>query len=439
MVRITVFGLGYVGAVTTAALAGEGHHVTGVDANPTKVAMINEGRSPIVETGLTELIADGLAAGRIHATTDASEGLLDAAVSMVCVGTPSRPNGSLDLRQVERVCHDIGANLGRAAERHVVAVRSTMLPGSTYGTVVPALEESSAKVAGSDFGVCVNPEFLREGSSIKDFRDPPFTLLGIDDDLSTGPMRAIYGHLDADTLVVPVRVAEMVKYTCNAFHAVKVAFANEIGAICKEEQIDSHAVMDVFLRDTRLNISPAYLRPGFAFGGSCLPKDLRALTYQARRHDVTVPLLDAVLRSNVNQIDRAFERVQATGHKRIGVLGFSFKAGTDDLRESPLVELIERLIGKGYDVRLFDRNVSLANLQGANREYIEREIPHVASLMCDTIDEVLDHSDVIVIGNASDEFADALDRVHDDQAVIDLVRITDPARTAVAGYDGINW
>ena len=357
---------------------------------------------------------------------------------MVCVGTPSRSNGSLDLRQVERVCHDIGGNLGAAAEGHVVAVRSTMLPGSTYETVVPALEQASTARAGRDFGVCVNPEFLREGSSMSDFRTPPFTLLGVDDDLSAPRLTAVYDHVDADTLVVPIPVAEMVKYTCNAFHAVKVAFANEIGAICKEDDIDSHAVMDVFLRDTRLNISGAYLRPGFAFGGSCLPKDLRALTYNARRQDVSVPLLDAVLPSNRNQIDRAFDRIQRTGHKRVGVLGFSFKAGTDDLRESPVVELVERLIGKGYDMRLFDRNVSLANLHGANREYITNEIPHISSLMCESIDDVLSGSDVIVIGNASAEFADALDGVRDDQVVLDLVRVVEPDG-AVPGYDGINW
>lgn len=438
MARITVFGLGYVGAVTTAALAGDGHEVTGVDANVLKVDMLNEGRSPVIEAGLSELVATGLEAGRIHATTDPAEAMRGADVSMVCVGTPSRANGSLDLRQIERVCQDIGGNLRLAASGHVVAVRSTMLPGSTHGTVIPALEQASSARLGRDFGVCVNPEFLREGSSISDFRSPSFTLLGVDDDRFAEPLSAVYEQVEAETIVVPIRVAEMVKYSCNAFHAVKVAFANEIGAICKADDIDSHAVMDVFLRDTRLNISSAYLRPGFAFGGSCLPKDLRALTYDARRHDVSVPLLDAVLPSNQHQIDRAFDRIQRTGHKRVGVLGFSFKAGTDDLRESPLVELVERLIGKGYDVRLFDHNVSLANLHGANREYITNEIPHIASLMCDSIDDVVASSDVIVIGNASTEFADALDRVRSDQVVLDLVRIAD-SDGEVPGYDGINW
>jgi GDP-mannose 6-dehydrogenase len=298
MARITVFGLGYVGAVTTAALAGDGHEVTGVDANVLKVDMLNEGRSPVIEAGLSELVTSGLEAGRIHATTDPAEAMRGADVSMVCVGTPSRANGSLDLRQIERVCQDIGGNLRVAASGHVVAVRSTMLPGSTHATVIPALEQASSAGAGRDFGVCVNPEFLREGSSISDFRSPSFTLLGVDDDMSAEPLSAVYEQVEAETIVVPIRVAEMVKYSCNAFHAVKVAFANEIGAICKADDIDSHAVMDVFLRDTRLNISGAYLRPGFAFGGSCLPKDLRALTYDARRHDVSVPLLDAVLPSN---------------------------------------------------------------------------------------------------------------------------------------------
>lgn len=438
MAHIAVFGLGYVGAVTTAALADDGHHITGIDANPVKVEMVNAGRSPVIETGLSELMASGVAAGRIRATGDVAEGLRSADISMVCVGTPSSPNGDLDLQQVVRVCDDIGANIRAARPGHVVALRSTMLPGSTHDVVVPALERASGLRAGRDFGVCVNPEFLREGTSIRDFRDPPFTLLGTDDDIARGPMVGLYEHLDADLLVAPVRVAEMVKYTCNAFHALKVAFANEIGEICKEHQIDSHQVMDIFRHDTKLNISPAYLTPGFAFGGSCLPKDLRALTYKARRADVHAPLLESVLPSNRRQIDRAFDLVQRTARKRIGVLGFSFKAGTDDLRESPLVDLIERLIGKGYEVQVYDRNVSLANLQGANRAYIEQEIPHIASLMSDTVDEIVASSDVIVIGNGSPEFADVLDKVDDDQIVIDLVRIVDD-RPSHAGYEGIAW
>jgi GDP-mannose 6-dehydrogenase len=438
MAHIAVLGLGYVGAVTTAALADFGHQVTGIDTNPLKVEMVNAGRSPIIEAGLSELMASGVAAGRIRAVGDVAEGVRSTDISMVCVGTPSTPNGDLDLRQVERVCEEIGTHLASARPGHVVAIRSTMLPGSTHDTVVPALERASGLKAGRDFGVCVNPEFLREGSSIQDFRNPPFTLLGLDDDLPRGPMSELYAPLQSDLLVAPVRVAEMVKYTCNAFHAVKVAFANEIGDFCKQHDIDSHRVMDIFRRDTKLNISPAYLKPGFAFGGSCLPKDLRALTYKARRADVHAPLLESILPSNRHQVDRAFDLVQQTGCKRIGILGFSFKAGTDDLRESPLIDLIERLIGKGYEVQVYDRNVSLANLQGANRAYINQEIPHIATLMCERVDEILAGSDVIVIGNGSPEFAAALEGVDEDQIVIDLVRIA-PDPPTHPGYEGMGW
>jgi GDP-mannose 6-dehydrogenase len=437
MTRIAVFGLGYVGAVSAAALAADGHDVTGVDTNPVKVEMIASGRSPIVEDGLAELIASGVAAGRLRATTDAARAVGESDISMICVGTPSRPNGSLDLSQVERVCEQIGEQLpGRPG--HIVVVRSTMLPGSTGDVVVPVLEKASGRDAGHDFGVCINPEFLREGTSLRDYRSPPFTLIGSDDAAVAEVVSALYSAIDAELIIAPVRVAEMVKYTSNAFHATKVAFANEIGAICKHMRVDSHAVMDIFARDEKLNVSAAYLRPGFAFGGSCLPKDLRALVHHARHLDVETPLLQSVMPSNRRQIDRAFELVQAAGRKRVGVLGFSFKAGTDDLRESPLVDLIERLIGKGYELRVFDRNVSLANLQGANRAYIESEIPHVASLMCDTIEEVVAASDVVVIGNGAPEFVGVTEMATADQTIIDLVRLG-PAIPTHPGYEGIGW
>ena len=438
MTRIAVFGLGYVGAVSAAALAADGHEVVGVDTNPAKVETINAGRSPVVEEGLAALIEQGVRSGRLRATTDAADGLAGAALSLVCVGTPSRPNGSLDLSQVEKVCREIGHCLASVSDRHVVVVRSTMLPGSTPMVVVPALEDASGRRAGSGFGVCVNPEFLREGTSLHDFRHPPFTLVGADDEQTAQAVGGLYAGLDAELVVAPVRVAEMVKYASNAYHALKVTFANEIGAICKQQGVDSHAVMDIFRRDRKLNISAAYLRPGFAFGGSCLPKDVRALTYQARRLDVEVPLLDAVLPSNGRHVERALRLVHDTGRKRVGVLGFSFKAGTDDLRESPLVELIERLIGKGYDVRVYDRNVSLANLQGANRAYIQQEIPHIASLLCDTVAEVLAASEVVVIGNGDPEFAGVPEAVAAHQVVIDLVRVG-PDLPAHPGYQGIGW
>lgn len=438
MTRVAVFGLGYVGAVTAAVLASDGHEVVGVDIDPAKVDVIARGRSPVVEHGLQELISAGVARGRLRATVDAHAAVVASEVSIVCVGTPSRSNGSLDLSYVERVCRQIGVALPAAGPDHVVVARSTMLPGSTHATVIPALEEASSLRADRDFGVCVNPEFLREGTSIRDFRNPPFTLVGGEHMPSVEKVVGLYASIQAELLVTPVAVAEMVKYTSNAFHAVKVTFANEIGAVCKAQGIDSHAVMDVFCRDVKLNVSKAYLRPGFAFGGSCLPKDVRALTYQARRLDVDTPLIGSVLESNRQQIERAFRLVEATGHRRVGVLGFSFKAGTDDLRESPLVELIERFIGKGYEVAVFDRNVSLANLQGANRAYIQEVIPHIASLMCDTVEEVLAVSDVVVIGNGSPEFATVPAIAASDQPIIDLVRIRDEA-VHHPGYEGIGW
>jgi GDP-mannose 6-dehydrogenase len=437
--RVSIFGLGYVGVVSAAALAEAGHEVVGVDTNLAKVELVSAGRSPIVEPGVEELLGRAVAAGRLRATTSAEDAVGDSELSIVCVGTPSAPNGSLDLTHVEKVCQEIGLALGSARDPHTVVVRSTMLPGSTEEVVIPTLEASSGRRVGpGDVRVCFNPEFLREGSSLADFHDPAFTLLGVADDETAAVMRELYATLSAPVEVVSYRVAEMAKYASNAFHALKITFANEIGAVSHELGADGARVMDLLTRDTKLNISPAYLRPGFAFGGSCLPKDLRALGYQARRADVDVPLLDAVMRSNQTQVDRALRIVTANGRTRVGVLGFSFKAGTDDLRESPLVELIERLIGKGYAVRVYDRNVSLATLVGANRAFIEREIPHIASLMADTIEEVVEQSDVLVIGNADPAFAAALDAVRPDQIVLDLVRIRTDG-TLPPGYVGISW
>jgi GDP-mannose 6-dehydrogenase len=439
LTEISVFGLGYVGAVSAAWLARQGHHVVGVDPNLTKVEMINAGRSPIIEEGLEELIRDGVAAGRIRATTIADDAIAATSITIVCVGTPSAANGSLDLTQVEKVCQEIGSAIAEKTDRHDVVLRSTMLPGSTEDVVVPALERSSGKTAGRDFGVCFNPEFLREGSSIADFDRPPFTLIGGDDDGAIAAIGALYDTIDAPLIVTPIRVAEMVKYACNAFHALKITFANEIGNIGSELGIDGHRVMEILCTDTKLNISPAYLKPGFAFGGSCLPKDLRALAYQARRVDVETPVLEAIMRSNDGQVERALRIIKDTGFRSVGVLGFSFKAGTDDLRESPLVELIERLIGKGYHVRVFDRNVSLANLQGANRAYIEREIPHIAQLMSETIDEVVEASDVLVIGNGDPAFRRVLAEAREDQVIVDLVRIGEPGDVTQGRYRGISW
>ncbi|MBN1449867.1 MAG: UDP-glucose/GDP-mannose dehydrogenase family protein [Anaerolineales bacterium] len=437
--KISVFGLGYVGTVSAGCLADLGHEVIGVDVNPVKVDMINAGKSPIIEAGLSDFIAKGSHSGRIKATTVASEAIYASDVSLVCVGTPSASNGDLDLSYVLRVCQEIGEALARKDSYHVVILRSTMLPGSTEEKVIPVLEKASGKKAGQDFGVCFNPEFLREGTAVHDFHHPPFTLIGQYDPRGAETATKLYKSISAPLRITPLRVAEMVKYANNTFHALKVVFANEIGNICKECGIDSHQVMEIFCMDDRLNLSPYYLKPGFAFGGSCLPKDLRALLYLGHHLDLQLPVLEAILPSNELQIRRGFELIRKTGSKNIGILGFSFKAGTDDLRESPQVELIEMLVGKGYQIKVFDRNVSLAQLYGANRAYIEREIPHIASLMCQSIEEVLESSEVIVIGNKAPEFRPVIDQIRQDQIVIDLARITDDIGQANTQYQGICW
>jgi GDP-mannose 6-dehydrogenase len=436
--RLSVFGLGYVGCVSAACFAKEGHDLIGVDVNPTKVEIINGGQSPIVETGVGELIGEMVAAGKLRATTSSGEAVLESEISLICVGTPSHANGSLDLTYIKRVCQEIGAALEQKKGGHVVVIRSTMLPGTIESVVVPTLEVYSGKKFGRDFGVCINPEFLREGTSLKDFYAPPFTLIGADDEDVAMSVRRLYSGVEAPVHIVGIKAAEMVKYACNCFHALKVSFANEIGNVCKGLGIDSHEVMEVFCRDTKLNLSPYYLQPGFAFGGSCLPKDLRALGYKAKELDVDVPLLSAILPSNRRQIERVIEMVLATGRKRIGVLGFSFKAGTDDLRESPLVALIEILIGKGMQLALYDRDVSIARLFGANKEYIEREIPHIAQLMRGSLAEVLEAADVIVIGNKAEEFRQVESQMRAGQIVIDLVRVFEN-RVSDESYQGICW
>ena len=436
--KLSVFGLGYVGCVSAACLADDGNEVIGVDVNPTKVEIINSGKSPIIEGGINELMARVVESGRLLATTDSERAILSSDLSLVCVGTPSSQNGSLHLRHVQQVCREIGSVLKSKEQRHIVVVRSTMLPGTVENTVIPALEETSGKKAGKDFGICINPEFLREGSSLKDYYAPPFTLIGADDEETIASVRSLYAKITAPVFVTSLKTAEMVKYVCNCFHALKVSFANEVGSICKALQIDSHEVMDVFCQDTKLNLSPYYLKPGFAFGGSCLPKDLRAINYKAKELDVEVPVLSAILPSNRLQIERAVEMVMRSGKKRIGVLGFSFKAGTDDLRESPMVTLIETLIGKGYELAIYDRDVSLARLVGANKEYIEREIPHISKLMRDTIDAVLNDSEIIIVGNQAEEFRSVAERLRKDHKLIDLVRLFKD-RASNENYEGICW
>jgi GDP-mannose 6-dehydrogenase len=425
--------------VSAASFAADGHEVVGVDVNADKVAAVNAGRSPIVEPGLEELLARGVAEGRLRATSDTNDAVQSSEVSLLCVGTPSHKNGSLDLGYLERVSEQIGAALRDKPAYHVIVVRSTVLPGTTHTVVIPALERTSGKKYGEGFGLSVNPEFLREGTALKDFRKPPLTLVGHNHAADASGTIALYQAIDAPLVSTSIRVAEMLKYTSNTWHALKVCFANEIGNLCKRLGVDSHDVMDVFCRDEKLNLSSYYLKPGFAFGGSCLPKDVRALQYRAKEVDVELPVISSILPSNKLQIHHAFDQVMETGKQQVGLLGFSFKAGTDDLRESPMVILAEALLGKGRTLRIYDRNVSLARLVGANKEYIDRQIPHLSSLLCTSIDDVVDQSEVIVVGNNSPEFAEALTRTRADQIVIDLVRLPICGPPLQADYRGICW
>ncbi|MGE3275482.1 MAG: nucleotide sugar dehydrogenase [Vicinamibacterales bacterium] len=437
--RVAVFGLGYVGTVTAAMLAADGHEVVGVDVNREKVAAINEGRSPIIEPGVAESVRESAAAGRLRATTDAADAVHASELSLICVGTPSQRNGKLDLTHLGRVSEQIGEALAGGTGYHLVVVRSTVLPGTTHEVVIPALESASGLKYGEGFGVSVNPEFLREGTAVRDFRQPPLTLVGHNHAADLSGTTALYDSLEAPLVHTSIRVAEMIKYASNTWHALKVCFANEIGNVCRSLDIDSHDVMDIFCQDDKLNLSPYYLKPGFAFGGSCLPKDVRALQYCAKEHDVELPVISSILPSNRLQVEHAIDDVLATGRHRVGLLGFSFKANTDDLRESPIVSLAETLLGKGLDLRIYDRNVFSARLVGANKAYIEERIPHLSSLLCESIDEVLAHAEVLVVGNRSREFADALTRTRPDQIVIDLVRLPTPAGAIPADYRGICW
>lgn len=430
--------MGYVGAVSAGCLANDGHTVIGVDPVPAKVELINSGRSPIIEAEINEIIASNVRTGRLRATSDQVQAVHETDLSFVCVGTPSQSNGNLDLRYIRRICEQIGEALKSKKTRHTIVIRSTILPGTMHSIVIPILEEFSGKKAGADFGVCHNPEFLREGSAVKDFNSPPQTVIGELDCASGDVLAGLYQRLDAPLVRTNLETAEMVKYVNNSWHALKVGFANEIGNLCKAFSIDSHEVMKIFCNDKRLNISPAYMLPGFAFGGSCLPKDLRALAYKAKMHDLHLPIMTAILPSNEIQITRGLQLILEKGHQRVGVLGFSFKAGTDDLRESPVIEVIERLIGKGFDLRIYDKNVSIASLVGANRDFILNRIPHISKLMVDDMDAVLDHAQTIVIGNKDHEFEKVPGRLRDGQQLVDFVRITN-RRSDNGNYDGICW
>lgn len=438
MMKISIFGLGYVGAVSAACLTKDGHEVIGVDPNQTKVDLINQGNTPIIEKDIGEIIKEAVAKKMLRATQDAKIAVAESEVSLICVGTPSQMNGGLDLKYVRKVCEEIGDVLRKKQGFHVVVARSTMLPGSMRTILIPILEEFSGKKAGHGFGVCNNPEFLREGTAVHDYYNPPKTVIGETDKTTGDVVASLYTHLDAPLIRTNIETAEMVKYTDNVWHGLKIGFANEIGNICKAIGIDGHEVMDAFCQDTKLNLSPYYLKPGFAFGGSCLPKDLRALTYKAKSMDLDTPILTSILASNSYQIEKGLAMITEKGNKKIGILGFSFKSGTDDLRESPLIEVIERLIGKGYDIRLYDKNVKMASLVGANKDYILNHIPHISKLMVDNIDAVLSHAETIVIGNKAEEFVDVPAKIRANQVMIDLVRIT-KRRSDHKGYDGICW
>jgi len=437
--KISIFGLGYVGAVSLACLARDGHEVIGVDIDRTKLDLIAAGKTPVVEEGMVELMQQVAAGGRVRVTTDAQEAVLGSDISLVCVGTPSTPNGSQDQGAVLRLAEQMGRALARKSSPHVVVFRSTLVPGTVEDVLRPIVERESGKKDGVDFHLCFQPEFLREGSSIRDYDKPPFTVVGANAEAAYTRLEQLFGHLPCKFLRTSVRAAEMMKYCCNNFHALKITFANETARLCAALGVDPFAVMDLVCQDTQLNISKAYLRPGFAFGGSCLPKDLRATAYLAKTRDIQIPMLSAILASNQEHLGLAFDKVVAAGKRKVGFIGLSFKTGTDDLRESPLVTLAERLIGKGYELRIYDPEVHLARLLGANKSFIEQHLPHIGQMLRPELDEVLAHAEVVVLGSSSPAVIDALTaRLKSGQQVIDLVRVPADAALPVPAQ-GLCW
>ena len=436
---ISVFGLGYVGTVTAACLAHMGHKLIGVDLSPIKVEAMEGGRSPIVEPRVGTLVAEAHAANRLQATSDSAWAVMNSEISFLCVGTPSLRNGKLDLGHIEPVCREIGQVLKKKDAFHLVVLRSTVLPGTAETIVVPTLEKASGKRMGKDFGVCVNPEFMREGTAVADFLEPAMTIIGAADAYHSGLLREIYRWAPGKIFETSFRSAEMTKYVCNAWHAVKVSFANEVGTLAKGLGVDAESVVEIFTADTKLNVSPSYLKPGFAFGGSCLPKDVRALNYRAKELDLTLPLFQAIMPSNNEHLERAVEMVLGTGKKKIALLGLSFKAATDDLRESPQVQLAKRLLGEGRDLKIWDDNVSLGHLIGSNRQYIEEVIPHIGSLLCQDLESALANAEVVVVGTRGIDRATLSRQIRPGQLVIDLVNLEKARRVESGTYEGICW
>ncbi|MCO6486795.1 MAG: UDP-glucose/GDP-mannose dehydrogenase family protein [Phaeodactylibacter sp.] len=433
--NISIFGLGYVGCVSVGCLSNNGHRVIGVDVMPAKAELINQGKPTIIEKDIGGLIEENWKEGRISATTDYRQAVLETDVSIICVGTPSSNNGHLNLTAIYETARQIGEVLKEKDTLHIVAIRSTVLPG-TNEKVGQILAEASGKKRNEGFAVVSNPEFLREGTAVKDYYNPPVTVIGTDNPKAGRIMKEVYRGIDAPVEETQIEVAELIKYVNNSFHALKVSFANEVGNICKQLGIDSHQLMNLFCMDHQLNLSSYYLKPGFAFGGSCLPKDLKALRTLAHDFYLNSPVLNAVLDSNENQKEMAYKMVMDKGVKKVGILGLSFKKGTDDLRYSPVVDLAEKLLGKGYTLSIYDKNVNISKLTGTNKAYIDQHIPHLSELISDQLDEVVANSEVVVISHKEPEF-DCINTRYPDKTFIDLVKIKDGVSNG--NYEGICW
>ncbi|MFN0161172.1 MAG: nucleotide sugar dehydrogenase [Burkholderiales bacterium] len=437
--KISVFGLGYVGAVSCGCLPELGHEVVGVDVNPQKVAMISAGQSPVVEENINELISSAVATGRLRATADLAAAIRDTEVSLISVATPSKPNYAPDLSAVLAVVRDIGRALRDKPSHHTLVLRSTVPPGTTEELILPALEEAAGRRVGDRLSLVFNPEFLREGSSVKDFHQPPQTIIGSLDEAGYVALERMYAGLPGAMVRTTCRVAESVKYLCNVFHALKIVFANEAGSVLKACGLDSREVLKLFCQDTQLNISSAYLRPGFAFGGSCLPKEVKGFMTLAREHGVDIPALGGLLESNEEHIRRAYDLIARDGRRKIALFGLAFKPGTDDMRDSPLVLLAERLLGKGFDISIFDRNVKLSRLLGKNKDFVDREIPHLDRLLRDTPEAALADAQVIVIGHADKEARAAIVARAAGTRIVDLSGYAELRGLAGSEYEGICW